>query len=75
MPQLQQPPLLLLAVLPAGDLAIVAHGGVGALLLCALLDEPISRTRDQPPTASGGFRFAFDAATRRVVAGWERIDG
>ena len=32
----------LLAVPPAGDLAIVAHGGVGALLLCALLGEPIS---------------------------------
>jgi broad specificity phosphatase PhoE len=60
---------------PAGDVAIVAHGGVGALLLCALLGEPISRTRDQPPTASGGFRFAFEAATRRVVVGWERIDG
>ncbi len=65
----------LLAVPPVGDLAIVAHGGVGALLLCALLGEKISRQRDQPPTASGGFRFAFEAGSRRVVAGWERIDG
>ncbi len=57
-----------------GDIAIVAHGGVGALLLCHLLGEPISRTRDQPPSAAGGWRFAFDADTRRVVQGWERID-
>jgi len=59
---------------PPGDIAIVAHGGVGALLLCALLGEPISRTRDQPPTVPGGFRFAFEAGTRRVVELWERID-
>ncbi len=52
-----------------GDIAIVAHGGVGALLLCALLGEGISRVRGQPPTAAGGFRFALDAATRRVRHG------
>ncbi|MCC6719273.1 MAG: histidine phosphatase family protein [Acetobacteraceae bacterium] len=57
-----------------GDVAIVAHGGVGALLLCALLGEPISRRRDQPQTAAGGFRFAFDAATSGVLHGWQRID-
>jgi len=60
---------------PAGDVAIVAHGGVGALLLCALLGESISRARDQPPTAAGGFRFAFEVTTRTVRQGWERIDG
>jgi len=32
----------------AGDLAIVAHGAVGTLMLCNLLGEPISRRRDQP---------------------------
>lgn len=64
----------LLAVPPEGDVAIVAHGGVGALLLCALLGEEISRTRDQPQTAAGGFRFAFDAASRQVLHAWERID-
>ena len=31
-----------------GDLAIVAHGGVGTLLLCDLLGHPISRSHDQP---------------------------
>ena len=30
---------------------------------------------DQPPTAAGGFRFAFEVATRSVRQGWERIDG
>jgi broad specificity phosphatase PhoE len=64
---------ILAAPIP-GDIAIVAHGGVGALLLCDLLGEPISRTRDQPPSAAGGWRFAFHAGTRRVVQGWERID-
>jgi len=60
---------------PAGDVAIVAHGGVGALLLCALSGVGISRTRDQPATAAGGFRFAFDAETRELRHGWQRIDG
>ena len=31
-----------------GDLAIVSHGAVGTLLLCALCDLPISRRHDQP---------------------------
>lgn len=31
-----------------GDLAIVSHGAVGTLLLSKLLDEPITRMRDQP---------------------------
>ena len=62
---------LTILLLIGGALVVV----VGALLLCALLGEKISRQRDQPPTASGGFRFAFEAASRRVVAGWERIDG
>lgn len=57
-----------------GDVAIVAHGAVGALLLCALQHQPISRTHDQPP-GSGGYRFAFDAASRAVLHGWRLIDG
>ena len=64
---------ILAAGLP-GDAAIVAHGGVGALLLCHLLGEPISRSRDQPPSAAGGWRYAFDAHSRRVLQGWDRID-
>ena len=33
---------------PAGSIAIVAHGGVGALLLCWLKNVPISRLEDRP---------------------------
>lgn len=61
-----------LAVPGPGDIAIVAHGAVGALQLCHLLGEPISRTRDQPP-GSGGYRFVFDAASRAVVHTWQDI--
>lgn len=57
---------------PAGDVAIVAHGGVGALLLCHLLGEGISRVRDQPP-GRGGFRFTFVAESLRVVELWQDI--
>jgi len=56
-----------------GDVAIVAHGAVGALLLCHLEGVAISRSRDQPATG-GGNRFAFEAATRRLVQGWMRIE-
>ncbi len=56
-----------------GDIAIVAHGGVGALLLCHLLAAPIARTHDQPPN-NGGNYFAFDAATGRLRHGWRPID-
>lgn len=31
-----------------GDIAIVAHGGVGTLLLCHLMGAPIARAHDQP---------------------------
>ncbi|SDE98434.1 Broad specificity phosphatase PhoE [Blastococcus fimeti] len=53
-----------------GDVAVVAHGGVGALLLCSLLGVPIDRRYDQPGQGSW---FGFDAATRRVAHGWRRI--
>jgi broad specificity phosphatase PhoE len=59
-----------LAAAPAGDVAIVAHGGVGALLLCRLLDVPIARAHDQP--GPGSF-FSFDRASRRLLAGWAPI--
>jgi broad specificity phosphatase PhoE len=57
----------------AGDIAIMAHGGVGALLLCHLSGTPISRDRDQPPTNGGNF-FAFDRTTLRLLHGWRSID-
>jgi broad specificity phosphatase PhoE len=56
-----------------GDVALVAHGGVGTLLLCHLRGNPIARQHDQPSN-NGGNYFAFDAATRRVHHGWRAID-
>lgn len=61
--------------------AFVAHGGVGALLLGRLRDEPISRGHEQPgppagsPAGSGGgYYFTFDATSLRVTHGWRPID-
>ena len=33
---------------PAGDIAIVAHGGIGTLLYCDLAERPTGRQHDQP---------------------------
>ena len=57
----------------AGDIAIVSHGGVGALLLCHLKAVPISRGEDQPGEG-GGNVFSFDAADRRVLCGWRTLE-
>jgi broad specificity phosphatase PhoE len=56
------------------DLAIVAHGGVGTLLLCHLKGCPIRRSEDQP-SGNGGNYFAFDARSRTLHHGWRPIDG
>jgi broad specificity phosphatase PhoE len=56
-----------------GDIAIVSHGGVGALLLCYLKGVPIVRTEDQPG-GGGGCVYSFDAASRRLLCGWRRIE-
>jgi broad specificity phosphatase PhoE len=56
-----------------GDIAIVSHGGVGALLLCHLKDLPIARTEDQPGDG-GGCVYSFDAVSWRLLCGWRRIE-
>ena len=56
-----------------GDVAVISHGGVGALLLCHLKGVPISRAEDQPGLG-GGNVYSFDAATRRLLIGWHSID-
>lgn len=56
-----------------GDLALVAHGGVGALLRCHLAGAAITRAEDQPP-GGGGHRFGFDRATRRLLTPWQRME-
>jgi broad specificity phosphatase PhoE len=55
-----------------GDMAIISHGAVGALLLCHLKGVPISRTEDQP--AGGGHVYSFDITSGRLLSGWHRID-
>ena len=58
---------------PSGDVAVVSHGGVGALLLCHLLGVPISRSADQP-LGSGGHFLTFDRSDWRLHHGWRSID-
>jgi broad specificity phosphatase PhoE len=53
-----------------GDLAIVSHGAVGTLLMCAMLGEPISRDFDQP---FQGHFWRFDPATGQVLHRWKAI--
>ena len=59
-----------LAAAPPGDVAIVSHGGVGTLLLCALSGSPITRELDQP---GQGHWFAFERESRRVLHGWRPL--
>ncbi len=50
-----------------GDIAVIAHGAVGTLLLCRLRDVPIARAHDQP------FQGHFWSATlpdMRILHGW-----
>jgi broad specificity phosphatase PhoE len=62
-----------LAATPEGrDVALVAHGAVGALLICALEGLAISRAQDQPP--GGGHLFPFDRRTRLLRHGWVPFD-
>lgn len=63
-----------LATAPDGkDVAIVFHGGVGALLLCHLKGVPISRAEDQPG-GGGGHVYAVDRTSRALLSGWRRIE-
>src|SRR5262245_41575286 len=57
----------------AGAIAIVAHGGVGTLLLCALAGHAIDRQYEQPGTGGGNY-YAFDAQSRILRHGWRPID-
>ncbi|MEO1138032.1 MAG: histidine phosphatase family protein [Pseudomonadota bacterium] len=54
-----------------GDILIVAHGGVGALLRCHLLNRDISRDQDQP--AGGGYFFMCDRSLAVPPSEWVRI--
>ena len=56
-----------------GDVAVISHGGVGALLLCHLKGVLISRAEDQPGTG-GGCVFSLDIGTRGLLSGWSLIE-
>ncbi|MHC1550330.1 histidine phosphatase family protein [Phyllobacterium sp. K27] len=55
-----------------GDVVIFSHGGVGTLLLCDLMDQPISNKFGQP-IIGGGCYFMFEAGTNRLIDGWRDI--
>jgi broad specificity phosphatase PhoE len=64
------------------DLAFVAHGAVGALLLAALSGAAISREFDQPrsapgsvPGSGGGYYFSFSLPELKLQHAWRPIDG
>ena len=57
-----------------GNIAVVSHGGVGALYLCYLKRSPISRVEDQPGNGGGNY-YAFHPETNTLLHGWKSIDG
>jgi broad specificity phosphatase PhoE len=58
----------------AKDIVIVAHGGVGALLLTSLLGRPISMNQEQPGSAGGNW-YSFDAEQWALKSGWLPFEG
>ncbi|MCA1286749.1 histidine phosphatase family protein [Salipiger bermudensis] len=51
-----------------GNIAVIGHGGVGALLRAHLLKEPIARSHDQP--AGGGNVLRVALPDWRLLEGW-----
>lgn len=56
-----------------GDVAVIGHGGVGALSLAHWRGMAISLRFDQPG-ADGGNVYRLSLPDRRVVHGWQLID-
>jgi broad specificity phosphatase PhoE len=54
-----------------GDLAVVSHGGVGALLWAHLVAQPISRRFDQP---GQGHFWVAELPALRPVEGWQALE-
>lgn len=57
-----------------GDILIVSHGGVGALLLAYLFNEPISFKWNQPENGGGNY-FVVDMDSQKVIQTWKSIGG
>ncbi|MGV6847039.1 MAG: histidine phosphatase family protein [Marinibacterium sp.] len=56
----------------AGDIALISHGGVGALFLCDRMGVAISRAKDQPGHGGGNF-FSCTLPGLNVMHGWRDI--
>ncbi len=56
----------------SGDIAVVAHGGVGTLLFCFLASKKISRQYDQPQNGGGHF-FTFYKDNFKIIHDWQDI--
>jgi len=57
-----------------GDIALVAHGGVGALALAHFSGKAIGRAHDQPG-GGGGNLFVLERDSTHLLQGWRSIDG
>jgi broad specificity phosphatase PhoE len=57
----------------AGSIAVVAHGGVGALLYCHFAGHAISRQWDQPRN-NGGNYCRYPLPIGPAPSGWKPID-
>ena len=62
---------LALRLAPLGNIAIVSHGAVGALLKCHLKRIPITRAEDQ---RRQGNYFIFDEASSNLLVDWTPVD-
>ncbi len=56
-----------------GDIAVVAHGGVGALALCHFSGAAIDRSWGQPGDGGGNY-FVLNLKDWQVAQGWTPID-
>lgn len=56
----------------SATIAVVAHGGVGALLMSHVTKQPISRSLDQPATKGGNY-FLFHTHNNQLIHGWKTI--
>lgn len=58
---------------PAGDIAVVAHGAIGALLRAHLLDVDIDRSHDQP-AGGGGHLMVVALPDWQLLRDWTPIE-
>ncbi|ASP22702.1 histidine phosphatase superfamily (branch 1) [Antarctobacter heliothermus] len=59
---------------PSGDIAVVAHGGIGALLRAHLRGVGIDRSHDQPAGGGGGHLMVVSLPDWRLLQDWTRIE-